>query len=329
MAFKFNPFTGKLDIVIDSLSDLTTKDHDLLTGLLDDDHTQYLLANGTRALTGNWDAGSFQIRAAALLVDTVDGVDITPGSDTNTDLVTLNVTGTPKISWHEVDDLFDVSKPVRTGGSQTGMSQTAMGLTVNNNMGSTANDDFIAKTLNASDAFVVDASADQILENVDQVIKNGKNIILDTGTGTKIGTATNQKLGLFNATPVIQAVATTDLGVVLSDVGARAAGTAYPITTSGTITLTGAMIGKITTVTNTYTVLSNDQTVIGNKVTDFTITLPTAVVGQKFDIKNINTGIITIDGAGSDTIDGELTQIINQWENITIQCISANTWIIK
>jgi hypothetical protein len=36
-------------------------DHGALTGLLDDDHTQYLLANGTRPLGGNWDIGSFSI----------------------------------------------------------------------------------------------------------------------------------------------------------------------------------------------------------------------------------------------------------------------------
>lgn len=33
-------------------------DHGTLTGLGDDDHAQYLLADGTRALTGNWAAGS-------------------------------------------------------------------------------------------------------------------------------------------------------------------------------------------------------------------------------------------------------------------------------
>ena len=30
------------------------------------------------------------------------------------------------------------------------------------------------------------------------------NIVLNTTTGTKIGTATSQKLGFFNATPVVQ-----------------------------------------------------------------------------------------------------------------------------
>jgi hypothetical protein len=35
-----------------SIADITTKDHDLLSGLSDDDHTQYLLVAGTRAMTG-------------------------------------------------------------------------------------------------------------------------------------------------------------------------------------------------------------------------------------------------------------------------------------
>ena len=32
----------------------------------------------------------------------------------------------------------------------------------------------------------------------------GKNIIVNTTTGTKIGTATGQKIGFWNATPVVQ-----------------------------------------------------------------------------------------------------------------------------
>jgi len=35
-----------------SIVDLATKDHDLLDGLLDDDHTQYSLVDGTRSYTG-------------------------------------------------------------------------------------------------------------------------------------------------------------------------------------------------------------------------------------------------------------------------------------
>lgn len=70
-------------------------------------------------------------------------------------------------------------------------------------------------------------------------IGDAKNIILNTSNGTKIGTATNQKLGFFNSTPVVQPGATTDLGTVLSNLGLRVAGTAYPISTTGDTALSG------------------------------------------------------------------------------------------
>jgi hypothetical protein len=44
----------------------------------------------------------------------------------------------------------------------------------------------------------------------DIMMLGGENIVLDTSTGTKIGTATNQKLGFFNATPVVQPTELTD-----------------------------------------------------------------------------------------------------------------------
>jgi hypothetical protein len=44
-------------------------------------------------------------------------------------------------------------------------------------------------------------------------ITDARNIILGTGTGTRIGTATTQKLAFFNATPVVQPAAVTDLTV--------------------------------------------------------------------------------------------------------------------
>jgi len=45
----------------------TVTDHGSLGGLTDDDHTQYLLADGTRALTGNWATGDFDITGANLI----------------------------------------------------------------------------------------------------------------------------------------------------------------------------------------------------------------------------------------------------------------------
>lgn len=52
--------------------------------------------------------------------------------------------------------------------------------------------------------FVTTDSAETIVAGVNLTLADAKNIILDTTTGTKIGTATNQKLGFFNKTPVTQ-----------------------------------------------------------------------------------------------------------------------------
>ncbi len=64
----------------------------------------------------------------------------------------------------------------------------------------------LGSTTNALSRYgiVVDASADDININVDVNIADAKNIILDTITGTKIGTAITQLLGFYNATPVDQ-----------------------------------------------------------------------------------------------------------------------------
>jgi hypothetical protein len=43
-----------------------------------------------------------------------------------------------------------------------------------------------------------------IILSRDTTISDAKNIVLNTTTGTKIGTATSQKLSLWNATPIVQ-----------------------------------------------------------------------------------------------------------------------------
>ncbi len=69
---------------------------------------------------------------------------------------------------------------------------------------------------------------------------SGHNIITDTVTGTKIGTATNQLLGFFNASPVAQqtgnvCTALQNLGLVTS---CTESGTTY--TASDSVTLSGS-----------------------------------------------------------------------------------------
>jgi len=48
-------------------------DHGGLGGLGDDDHTQYLKADGTRALSADWDVGDRQVRAKTLYADVATG----------------------------------------------------------------------------------------------------------------------------------------------------------------------------------------------------------------------------------------------------------------
>ena len=85
----------------------------------------------------------------------------------------------------------------------------------------------------------------------DLVLGDGNDIILGSTTGTKIGITTTEKLGFFGSTPVVQQVAATDLGTVLSNLGLRAAGTAYPITTSGAVQFTGGVTISTTNLTIT------------------------------------------------------------------------------
>lgn len=87
----YNSTTGAIGF------DGTVVDHGTLTGLTDDDHTQYLLANGTRGLSAAWDAGSWQIRAETFQ------------SDIPTGTAPLTVTSTTKVTNLNADLLDDQS----------------------------------------------------------------------------------------------------------------------------------------------------------------------------------------------------------------------------
>ena len=68
--------------------------------------------------------------------------------------------------------------------------------------------------------FLLDVNGTARFQN-DITISDTRNIILATGTGTKIGTATDQKLGFWNATPIVQPsgdllTALQNLGLVAS-----------------------------------------------------------------------------------------------------------------
>lgn len=77
-------------------------------------------------------------------------------------------------------------------------------------------------------------------------------------------------------------------------------------------------------------VIDNTDCVINCTANTFTVTLPTAVgvEGQFFIVKNSGTGIVTVDGDGSETIDGQANKkLAVQYESITVVSNGVN-WVV-
>ena len=100
-------------------------------------------------------------------------------------------------------------------------------------------------------------------------ITDGKNIILDSTNGTKIGTATTQKLGFYNTTPVVQAVATADIKASLVALGLIAGGGATPLNlnsgalSAGALTVTSVVGTGTVALTDTMTITEGKNIVLG------------------------------------------------------------------
>ncbi len=88
------------------------------------------------------------------------------------------------------------------------------------------------------------------------------------------------------------------------------------------------ILNPYTAVSATYAVLTTDYQ-IECTANSFTVTLPTAVgvTGQIYSIKNSGTGTITVATTSSQTIDGQLTQTLTQYDNLMVMSNGAN-WII-
>jgi hypothetical protein len=97
-------------------------------------------------------------------------------------------------------------------------------------------------------------------------------------------------------------------------------------TTTNPITVGGITL-PYRVVTANYTLTSTDYTVNCNG--SFTVTLPTAVgiSGIVYVVKNSGTGAITVATTSSQTIDGQLTQTLTQYDALTVVS-SGSVWII-
>ena len=86
---------------------------------------------------------------------------------------------------------------------------------------------------------------------------------------------------------------------------------------------------NVQTKTATYTATTTDNVVVCNSTAAITINLPIASGrGQSYAIKNINSGSVTVDPDGGDTIDNEPTMVLGQYDCIQLVDSSANKWSI-
>lgn len=167
---------------------------------------------------------------------------------------------------------------------------------------------------------------------------NASNITTDITTGMRIGTGITQKMGFYNATPIAQPAASSDLGVVLSGLGLRATGAAYPITTSGAAVLSGAFASTAGVRSNSTNQTAAVTLVVGTSTeyhlcnattAAFTVTLPaTVIAGYRYTIKKVDATANAVTIAG--TIDGATNYMLSaQYKYVTlISTTTSGSWYI-
>lgn len=112
------------------------------------------------------------------------------------------------------------------------------------------------------------------------------------------------------------------------DTGGNFTGTDVEAVLAELATAGGGWNPTVTTQTGTYTAVDGDV-VICNSTTAFTVTLPLATTAnRRIVIKNINTGTVTVDGNGSETIDDQLSVTLAQYDSITVISDGTEWWII-
>jgi hypothetical protein len=84
----------------------------------------------------------------------------------------------------------------------------------------------------------------------------------------------------------------------------------------------------ITSASATYTILAADEIVLCDGTFTVTLQAASARAGIPVTIKNIGVGVITVDGAGAETIDSNLTISILSMESYALISDGSNWWII-
>jgi len=89
---------------------------------------------------------------------------------------------------------------------------------------------------------------------------------------------------------------------------------------------------RIATKTGAYTITAADSIILADASGGaFTVTLPPAAVNNVFTIKKVDASgnLVTIDGDGEETIDGDLTVALSaQYESLTLVTDGSNWFVV-
>jgi len=318
-----------------SIADLGIKDHDLLDGLLDDDHTQYLLVNGTRAMTGNLDMGANNI----IVGGTVDGIDISAISLSNMpvaaagniDCGTQAITNVGNVDGVDVSAIIaftTISCPAGTNPVADLLADTlnitATGdITITGNAGTDTIDFSVTKYTNA-EAVAAVVTADDYIKNDANDIMTGDltvNNLITAGNVdgidisaisiTNMPTAVNNwKVYCTNGAGVMTEIATGAVGTILTGNGVAAAPSFQVGGAAGdafkTITgITNDVVADVAADTLTL-VAAGGLTIVGTAATD-TITF-TNTITQYTDVMVEN--VITAELVNGQSIDNRIDALL-------------------
>jgi len=147
--------------------------------------------------------------------------------------------------------------------------------------------------------------------NKDDVIRASK-----SGDNTSLGTCVKAKAG---DSPYLK------VGDALSS-GKGLISVILELSYIGNASITG---GIVIPTTFPYTVKTTDTLIVVDSAVAVTINLPSATgSSREIKISSIGLGEVTVEGNGTDEIDGELNQPINQWDTMNIIDYISENWIV-
>lgn len=160
-------------------------DHDAITNYVANEHIDWTSASANFTTSGS------------MIIASINGIDITPGSDTNTDLLTVNVTGTPTLSWAEASDYFSFNNDLNIVGNIT-LSGTVDGRDV-------ATDgtklDTVENSADVTDETNVVSSLDGATLTAATVAAADKVLIQDADDADNLKTVTTQSIADLTSVP--------------------------------------------------------------------------------------------------------------------------------